>query len=95
MPFAYLQLMVNIAMAQEIAERLSINPALMVGNPVINGASMPVALVLAKLAVDPALDAFFLDDPELTLADVKAVLASASTLAPKQEEGAATRQQGG
>jgi uncharacterized protein (DUF433 family) len=66
-------------MAREIAERITIDPAVMVGKPVIKGTRIPVELVLAKLATNPDLDDFFLDYPELTIDDVKAVLAYAST----------------
>lgn len=65
-------------MAEEIAERITIDPAVMVGKPVIKGTRMPVELVLAKLAADPDLDEFFLDYPELTIEDIEAVLAFAS-----------------
>lgn len=81
-------------MAQDIAERITIDPAVMVGKPVIKGTRMPVELVLAKLAADPYLDGFFLDYLELTIEDVKAVLAYASTLVPKQEAVPAARQHG-
>ena len=76
-------------MAKEIAERITTDPEIMVGKPVIKGTRMPVELVLAKLAANPDLDEFFLDYPELSVDDVKAVLAYASTLVPKQEEAAA------
>ena len=76
-------------MAKEIAERITTDPEIMVGKPVIKGTRMPVELVLAKLAANPDLGEFFLDYPELTIDDVKAVLAYASTLVPKQEEAAA------
>ena len=75
--------------AREIAERITVDPAVMVGKPVIEGTRMPVELVLAKLAANPNLDEFFLDYPELTVDDVKAVLAYASTLVPKREEAVA------
>ena len=81
----------NIPLAQDIADRITIDPAVMVGKPVIKGTRMPVELVLAKLAANPDLDDFFLDYPELTLEDVKAVLAYASSLVPKPEDTAATR----
>ena len=76
-------------MATEIAERITIDPETMVGKPVVAGTRVPVELVLAKLAADPNLGEFFLDYPELTLDDVKAVLAYASTLVPTREEAAA------
>ena len=82
------------SMAKEIAERITIDPAVMVGKPVIKGTRMPVALVLARLAVNPDLDDFFLDYPELTVEDVRAVLAYASTLVPKLEPAGVARQPG-
>ncbi len=82
-------------MAKEIAERITIDPEVLVGKPVIKGTRMPVAVVLAKLAANPDLDEFFLDYPELTVDDVKAVLAYASTLVPKREEAAASGRQPG
>ncbi len=69
-------------MPKEIAERITVDPAIMVGKPVIKGTRVPVALVLAKLAANPDLAEFFLDYPELTLEDVKACLRYASTLVP-------------
>ena len=72
-------------MAREIAQRITTDPAVMVGKPVIAGTRMPVELVLAKLVANPDLDEFFLDYPELTIDDVKAVLAYASTLVPGRE----------
>lgn len=76
-------------MAREIAERITFDPDVMVGKPVIQGTRMPVELVLAKLAANPDLDELFLDYPELTIDDVKAVLAYAGTLVPKRKEAAA------
>lgn len=56
------------------ATRITVDPEVMVGKPVIEGTRMPVELVLAKLAANPDLDDFFLDYPELTVDDVKAAL---------------------
>jgi uncharacterized protein (DUF433 family) len=81
-------------MAAEIAERITVDPAVMVGKPVVKGTRMPVELVLAKLASNPDLDDFFLDYPELTVEDVKAVLAYASTLVPKLEPAGVAGQPG-
>jgi uncharacterized protein (DUF433 family) len=71
-------------MTNEIADRITIDPAMMGGKPVITGTRVPVELVLAKLAASPNLDEFFLDYPELTVGDVKAVLSYASTLVPSR-----------
>lgn len=75
--------------AEEIAEHVSIDPAVMAGKPVIKGTRMPVELVLARLAANPDLDEYFLDYPELTVENIKAVLAYASTLVIQQEKAAA------
>ncbi|MDQ3694445.1 MAG: DUF433 domain-containing protein [Chloroflexota bacterium] len=77
-------------MAKEIAPGITVDPAVMVGKPVIAGSRMPVEFVLMKLAADPDLDDFFLDYPELTVDDVKAVLRYAATVV--QERAAADRQ---
>jgi uncharacterized protein (DUF433 family) len=69
----------------EIAERITTDPAVMVGKPVIKGTRVPVELVLAKLSANPDLDEFFLDYPELTVDDVKACLAYASTLVGREK----------
>jgi uncharacterized protein (DUF433 family) len=76
-------------MTVEIADNITIDPHIMVGKPVVKGTRVPVELVLAKLAANPDLGQFFLDYPELTLDDVKAVLAYASTLVPSKESAAA------
>ena len=60
--------------ATEIVEGITVDPNVMVGKPVIKGTRMPVELVLAKLAANPDLDEFFLDDPELTVDQIEACL---------------------
>ena len=80
-------------MAKEIAERITVDPDVMVGKPVIKGTRVPVELVLAKLAANPDLGEFFRDYPELTVEDVKASLAYASTLVAKTKRAATPRGQ--
>lgn len=63
----------------DIADRITVDPDVMVGKPVITGTRLPVELILAKLAANPDLDELFLDYPELTLDDVKAALQFATT----------------
>jgi uncharacterized protein (DUF433 family) len=65
-------------MLRVVAEGITIDPAVMVGKPVIKGTRMPVELVLAKLAADSHLEEFFLDYPEITLDQVRACLRYAS-----------------
>ena len=49
----------------------------MVGKPVVKGTRIPVELVLGHLAANPDLAELFAAYPELTVEDVKAVLAYA------------------
>ena len=55
-------------------DRISQDPQVMVGKPVVKGTRIPVELVLTKLAQNPSLDELFTDYPRLTLEDVKACL---------------------
>jgi uncharacterized protein (DUF433 family) len=59
-------------------DRITINPHVMVGKPVVKGTRIPVELVVAHLANNPDLNDLFAAYPELTLEDVKACLAFAS-----------------
>lgn len=63
-------------------ERIEINPAVMLGKPVIRGTRIPVELILRKLS-EGMTEAELLDAyPRLTSADVRAALAyAADTLA--------------
>ena len=72
-------------MPTEIANRITVDPAVMVGKPVVKGTRIPVELVLAQLAYNPDLDELFAAYPHLTVEDVKACLAYTSALAaPKR-----------
>ena len=59
-------------------DRLTSNPAAMVGKPVVKGTRIPVENVVAHLANNPDLADLFAAYPDLTIADVKACLAYAS-----------------
>lgn len=59
------------------ADRITQDPAVMVGKPVVAGTRIPVELVLGHLANNPDLNELFAAYPELTVEDVKAVLAYA------------------
>lgn len=58
-------------------DRIAQHPDVMVGKPVVKGTRIPVDLVLGHLAHNPDLDELFAAYPELTVEDVKAVLAYA------------------
>lgn len=58
--------------------RIEINPAVMLGKPVIRGTRIPVELILRKLS-EGATHADLLDAyPRLTLEDIRAALAYAA-----------------
>ena len=58
-------------------ERITSDPAIMVGKPVIRSTRIPVERVLGHLAHNPDLEDLFGAYPDLTLDDVKAALAYA------------------
>jgi uncharacterized protein (DUF433 family) len=55
-------------------ERISQDPSVMVGKPVVKGTRIPVERVIAQLAYNPDVNELFEAYPELTLDDVKAAL---------------------
>ncbi len=63
-------------------DRIEINPAVMMGKPVIRGTRIPVELILRQLA-EGATDADLLDAyPRLTAHDLRAAFIYAATLEP-------------
>ena len=69
-------------MPESLLERIEVNPAVMLGKPVIKGTRIPVELLIRKLS-EGATEADLLDGyPRLTKKDIHAALAyAASTLA--------------
>jgi uncharacterized protein (DUF433 family) len=65
-----------------MTERIEINPAVMMGKPVIRGTRIPVELIVRKLS-EGATEADLLDAyPRLVVEDIRAALAyAADTLA--------------
>lgn len=55
-------------------DRITVNPKVMVGKPVIRGTRIPVERIIGQLAHNPDLTELFAAYPELTLEDVKASL---------------------
>lgn len=66
-------------------ERIVLNPAVLVGKPVVRGTRIPVYLVLERLADDFDLESLFADYPRLTLEDVRACLAYAAALIANED----------
>lgn len=69
-------------MADMFFDRIEVNPAVMLGKPVIRGTRVPVELILRKLS-EGATETDLLDAyPRLSKADIQAALAyAASSLA--------------
>jgi uncharacterized protein (DUF433 family) len=68
-----------------VTDRIQVNPAVMLGKPVIRGTRIPVELLLRKLA-EGATQADLLDAyPRLTRADIRAAIGyAADTLAHEE-----------
>lgn len=76
-------------MAQEIAPRITVDPGVRFGKPVIAGTRVPVDLVVGKLAGGMTIDEVA-REYELTEADVRAALGyAASILAAEDVRGSA------
>ena len=66
-------------MPEKLLERIEVNPAVMLGKPVIKGTRIPVELLLRKLS-EGATEADLLDAyPHLTKIDIQAALAYAAS----------------
>jgi uncharacterized protein (DUF433 family) len=66
-------------MPEKLLERIEINPAVMLGKPVIKGTRIPVELLLRKLS-EGATESDLLDAyPRLTKVDIQAALAYAAS----------------
>jgi uncharacterized protein (DUF433 family) len=67
-----------------LLERISVDPAVMVGKPVVRGTRIPVELVLGFLAANPDLGELLAAYPHLTVDDVRACLAYARAAVRRQ-----------
>lgn len=65
--------------------RITIDPKIMVGKPVVAGTRIPVDLVLEKLAHTPDIKEILRDYPRLTKEDVQAALEYARDLVAGEE----------
>ncbi|MDI6769871.1 MAG: DUF433 domain-containing protein [Anaerolineales bacterium] len=66
-------------MPEKFLERIEVNPAVMLGKPVIKGTRIPVELLLRKLS-EGATEADLMDAyPRLTKIDLQAALAYAAS----------------
>jgi uncharacterized protein (DUF433 family) len=76
--------------ARAMKERITRNPRILLGKPTIRGTRISVELVLDHLSGNLDLDDLFAAYPELTIEDVKAVLAYASQVVGEAARAEAT-----
>jgi uncharacterized protein (DUF433 family) len=72
-------------------DRITSNPKVLVGKPVVKGTRIPVELVLAHLAENPDIDDLFAAYPRLKVKDVQACLAYARRLVEAEKPPASRR----
>lgn len=70
---------------RSLRDRIIVDPAILVGKPIVKGTRITVELVLDRLAAEPNLDVFLEDYPSLTVDDVRACLAYASAVIAGEE----------
>jgi uncharacterized protein (DUF433 family) len=69
----------------QLLERISVNPKLMVGKPVIRGTRIPVELIVKMLAQGVPEKEILDEYPRLELEDIRAALAYASAILSNEE----------
>jgi uncharacterized protein (DUF433 family) len=72
--------------SRALLDRISIDPAIMVGKPLVAGTRIPVERVLAHLAENDLAD-LFQAFPELTVDDVRACIAYARVAIERERIG--------
>jgi uncharacterized protein (DUF433 family) len=65
---------------QQLLERISTNPEIFSGKPIIRGMRISVELVLSLLAQDESAESILADYPDLTRDDILACIAYAHTV---------------
>jgi uncharacterized protein (DUF433 family) len=66
-------------------ERIEINPAVMMGKPVVKGTRITVELILRKLAEGETESELLEDYPHLTLQDIRAAIAYGAASVANEE----------
>lgn len=61
-------------MEKEVYGRIVVNPAVMVGKPVVKGTRIPVDMIVRQIAQGMTIDEILEDYPNLTREDIKAAL---------------------
>ena len=72
-------------MQQKLLDRITINPKIMVGKPVIKGTRIPVEAILKKLAQNIDVEEILKDFPRITKEDIQAAIMYAESLVEDTE----------
>ena len=67
-------------MSEAYLERISINPKVMVGKPVIRGTRIPVELAVRRIGQGMTIDEMLREYPRLTIEDIYAALLYAAAV---------------
>ncbi|HRI56373.1 MAG TPA: DUF433 domain-containing protein [Anaerolineae bacterium] len=67
-------------MSDKYLERISIDPKVMVGKPVIRGTRLPVELVVRRIGQGMTIDEMLREYPRLTIEDIYAALLYAAAV---------------
>lgn len=70
---------------QQLLDRITVNPEVMVGKPTIRGLRITVEQILKALAGNVTVQDLFEDYPELEPEDIQAVLLYAAELASEEQ----------
>lgn len=70
---------------QELLKRITVNPEVMVGKPVIRGLRITVEQILKALSDGVTFDELLVEYPELEMADIRAVLLYAAELVGEEQ----------
>jgi uncharacterized protein (DUF433 family) len=69
----------------EIADRISMDPKVLLGKPVIRGTRIAVELILRRLGEGATYDDLLASYPHLTLDDIRAAIRYAATVVAHEE----------
>ena len=72
-------------MQQKLLDRITINPKIMVGKPVIKGTRIPVEAILKKLAQNIDVEEILKDFPRITKEDIRAAIMYAESIVEDTE----------
>src|ERR1700730_18968333 len=86
MPVWYNWLTMKEARQHQYENRITADPKILGGKPVVRGTRIAVSLVLEELANNPDIKEVLAAHPDLTRADVQAWLACAQAMATRGED---------